>query len=134
MNCGSTLNMTGSGTTNLYQYTNGQLYFTNNASTIASGANTNAGFNFRNFYFNGTSNTYQNFLLINDKTDGTNYYNNNLLPIYAYSGLTSAALIINDNDINDNNSNNIGNGTIFIIYTMILDNITINNKNIIIYK
>ena len=48
--------------------------------------------------------------------------------------LTSAALIINDNDINDNNSNNIGNGTIFIIYTMILDNITINNKNIIIYK
>lgn len=91
--CGANFNIGAYGTSNMLQYSNGQLYFTNNASTAASSANANAGFNFRNLYFNGTGNSYQNFLLINDKTDGTNYYNNNLLPILASGGITSSGLI-----------------------------------------
>ena len=102
-NFSGNLNITGFGTTNMLQYSNGQLYFTNNYTTTASSANANSGFNFRNYYNSGGGNTYQNFLLINDKTDSNNYYNKSELPIWAnnnvnvYGGSNPRINLFNNN-------------------------------------
>jgi len=81
------LNIMGYGNTEILQWSDGNLYFTNNVSNAATGANNNSGFNFRNLYNTGSGNSYQNFLLINSKTDGKKYYNCNLLPIWANAGI-----------------------------------------------
>lgn len=75
------------GDISLFQYTNWQLYFTNNETSQSGTTSSNSGFIFRNRLFDTS---YQTYLSINDLV-GATYYNNNGLPILATGGLTFPA-------------------------------------------